>query len=244
VKTPTSRWRIYIEEEEILAGDLQPPSTGGKNRQLSVAGGGSVSGAPSGGSLSLSPSDRNIPLLSLASVDELSSLNRCLEHPTCAYYLNLFLRSEYSVENLLFIGEVRAFRAEAERLQTYARQIFNFFVAEDSINQVNVEHRQRRAVQENLARTALENVFAPVEKEVLSLLSKDSYPRFLRSAFCQRLLKQLSKERAERGLAALGGATSGPSTLHLEIKHEVEASLAHFTDAELEEMESAPLDLS
>jgi hypothetical protein len=157
---------------------------------------------------------RNKDLLLIHEIEELASLSRCLESPTCTMYLSQFLRHEYCVETVLFLAEVRNYRQAAEKLAHQSRQIFGLFISDQAVNQVSVEWGLRRAISQNLKTQMahLADLFGAVEKEVRSKLSNDAFPRFLNSIYCLRLLKHLTLERRQARLRHERQQSGAPST--------------------------------
>lgn len=145
----------------------------------------------------LSQPVKNKDLLLSHELEELASLPRCLESPTCMIYLSQYLRHAYCVETVLFLAEVRSFRLASERLAHHARQIYRLFIGDDAVNQVSVAWGVRRAISQNMKTqfAFLADLFEPAEEEVTAALSRDVFPRFLNSIYCLRLLKHMTLER-------------------------------------------------
>lgn len=187
MKTASSRWRIHVEEEECaFEGPL-----------LSAA--------------DLARPVRSKDLLLVHEIEELASVARCLESPLCTQYFSSFLRDEYSGESVLFLLEARGFRLAAERLQHQARQLYSLFLSDEAVNQVAVDWTLRRATHRRMhgQMGGLAELFAPVENELMAALSRDAFPRFLRSLHCLRLLKHLTLQRQQRARRRNNALTQG-----------------------------------
>lgn len=128
-------------------------------------------------------------------------LEDVLTQPDLKHVFAEYLASEFSMENLLFLDAVQRYKDDfdeaeqgtAREIAVRACDIFDTFLREKSMLEVNVSSSQRRSVREALTPyfslddiTTLETppkyeLFNACEEEILNLLRADSFPRFLRS---------------------------------------------------------------
>lgn len=200
MRTATSRWRIHVEESDIA---LSSSSSGGASKP----------GDPPDIDR-LHPDEialikvRSKDLLLSHEIEELASVARCLDSPLCSQYFCAFLRNEYRVESALFLEQAKCFRSAAEKLAHQARQLYAIFISDEASNQVDIAWTARRAAAQRLQlyTAHLSELFTPIEREVMAQLARDSYPRFLHSIQCLKLLKHLTLQRqraAQRGQRGL-----------------------------------------
>ena len=102
-----------------------------------------------------------------------------------------------SVENVKFWLEVNEFHKAADVIQharennchnekdllTFAREIFSSFIEEGSDMQINISEAQSLSIRQRLEseETIKRDLFDNAQKEVYSMMSRHSYPRFLSS---------------------------------------------------------------
>lgn len=204
MRTATSRWRIHVEESDIALSSSSSTTASSKP------------GDPPDIDR-MHPDEialikvRSKDLLLSHEIEELASVARCLDAPLCAQYFCAFLRNEYRVESALFLEQAKCFRSAAEKLAHQARQLYAIFISDEASNQVDIAWNARRATAQRLQlyTAHLAELFTPIEREVMAQLARDSYPRFLQSIQCLKLLKHLTLQRqrafqrGQRGLQEL-----------------------------------------
>ncbi|XP_030285053.1 regulator of G-protein signaling 5 [Sparus aurata] len=97
-----------------------------------------------------------------------------------------FLRSEFSEENLEFWLACEEYRVSPSK--TKASSIYGQFINPDAPQEVNLDAETREsllAVMDSLCA----DTFDKAQQRIYSLMAKDSFPRFLRSAHCMEAIK-------------------------------------------------------
>ena len=117
------------------------------------------------------------------------TLLHILSHPVCAELLKDHMQAAASVENVLFLLAVdkwRLCRSHALR-HLLAVLIFDEFIAEEAVHQINIEATQRAGLAVSIAggkggRAKLSDaLFSRVEKEVCMLVDTNNWKSFVRS---------------------------------------------------------------
>jgi hypothetical protein len=124
---------------------------------------------------------------------DIDGLRKLLADPALRSEFEQFTKRELSFENLRFLAEVDAFKADfdsdepALRL-TKALRIFNNMIVERSILQVNIDAKQRTTVEQafHYSRDGDNNVITDIDvhvfdeayDEIVHLIERDSFPRF------------------------------------------------------------------
>lgn len=97
-----------------------------------------------------------------------------------------FLRSEFSEENLDFWLACEKFRQTRtqSKMAARAKKIFSQFISTQACKEVNLDSWTREATQQNLQNPGglTTSCFLLAQSRIYSLMEKDCYPRFLRSA--------------------------------------------------------------
>ncbi|XP_061752840.1 regulator of G-protein signaling 18 isoform X2 [Nerophis ophidion] len=93
-----------------------------------------------------------------------------------------FLHTEFSEENLEFWLACEEFKTlqSDKKLPSKAKHIYGLFIQADAPKEVNIDHKTKVAIQEELAKPT-RTCFQAAQLKVYSLMKKDSYPRFLHS---------------------------------------------------------------
>jgi hypothetical protein len=137
--------------------------------------------------------NKNLSEKLMIAMDDLKSmLNEVLQDPEGRNLLRDFLESEFSVENLLFIEDCRSFKkaclslnSERKSLTELALEIRDKFVLESAPNCVNLSHKIRKPLLNNLSKISSEiadpidpELFEEACDEVEQMLIRDSFQRF------------------------------------------------------------------
>ncbi|KAG7491425.1 hypothetical protein MATL_G00003500 [Megalops atlanticus] len=102
-----------------------------------------------------------------------------------------FLRSEFSEENLEFWLACEDYRTTPEsKLGAKALSIYKQFINSEAPQEVNLDSETREALTSMIEAPAADT-FDIAQQRIYSLMAKDSFPRFLRSSYCQEALKAL-----------------------------------------------------
>nr|XP_013809497.1 PREDICTED: regulator of G-protein signaling 16-like [Apteryx mantelli mantelli] len=102
-----------------------------------------------------------------------------------------FLKTEFSEENLDFWLACEDFKKTRSKtkLASKANRIFEEFVQSEAPREVNIDHETREITRKNLS-GATSACFNEAQAKTRTLMEKDSYPRFLKSASYQDMTKQ------------------------------------------------------
>ncbi|XP_030636635.1 regulator of G-protein signaling 5 [Chanos chanos] len=102
-----------------------------------------------------------------------------------------FLRSEFSEENLEFWLACEEYKRTPESmLGTKAQSILTQFINSDAPQEVNLDSETREALCGVLGAPDAGS-FDHAQQQIYTLMAKDSFPRFLRSSYCQQALRAL-----------------------------------------------------
>ncbi|KPP75637.1 regulator of G-protein signaling 16-like [Scleropages formosus] len=104
-----------------------------------------------------------------------------------------FLVSEFSEENIAFYLACEDYRStkSPSKLIAKANKIYEEFVKIDAPREVNIDHETRAITKKNLERPT-ESSFNLAQNKIYTLMEKDCYPRFLRSAAYQEVAGRLT----------------------------------------------------
>ncbi|XP_060088431.1 regulator of G-protein signaling 16 [Heteronotia binoei] len=107
-----------------------------------------------------------------------------------------FLKTEFSEENLEFwlaCEEYKKTRSKT-KLVSRANRIFEEYVQNEAPREVNLDHETREATRKNLT-VVNPACFEEAQAKTYTLMEKDSYPRFLKSAYYRDLVEQATSHR-------------------------------------------------
>nr|XP_021324130.1 regulator of G-protein signaling 21 [Danio rerio] len=105
-----------------------------------------------------------------------------------------FLKSEYSEENILFwlaCEEYKKVTNEPEMI-SMANQIYTEFVQTEAPRQVNIDSGTRTNITNSISEPTRSS-FDTAQKMIFSLMTRDCYPRFLKSDIYQSILQKHGK---------------------------------------------------
>ncbi|XP_072555903.1 regulator of G-protein signaling 5-like [Paramormyrops kingsleyae] len=111
------------------------------------------------------------------------SFDRLLENKDGLLTFRAFLVSEYSEENIDFYLACEDYKStkSPDKLKTKAKDIYEEFIQRDASREVNIDQKTRDFTKNNLEECK-RMCFDIAQLEVYTLMEKDCYPRFLRSA--------------------------------------------------------------
>ncbi|KAJ8383704.1 hypothetical protein AAFF_G00215460 [Aldrovandia affinis] len=102
-----------------------------------------------------------------------------------------FLRSEFSDENLEFWLACEEYRTTpGTQLGTKALSMYEQFINSEAPQEVNLDSGTREGLASMIEEPTPDS-FDKAQERIYSLMAKDSFPRFLRSSYCQEALKAL-----------------------------------------------------
>uniref|UniRef100_A0A8D0GAK3 Regulator of G-protein signaling 16 n=1 Tax=Sphenodon punctatus TaxID=8508 RepID=A0A8D0GAK3_SPHPU len=111
------------------------------------------------------------------------SFNHLLKSKSGVAAFHTFLKSEFSEENLDFWLACEDYKKTHSKIKLAykADKIFEEFVQNEAPREVNIDHETREETRKNLA-DATSTCFDAAQAKTYTLMEKDSYPRFLKSA--------------------------------------------------------------
>ncbi|XP_063287505.1 regulator of G-protein signaling 3-like [Pelobates fuscus] len=117
------------------------------------------------------------------------SLDSLLAHPYGRAVFRVFLRSEFSDENLDFWLACEDYRDTHPTfiMHSRARKIYHHYIAFQAPKEVNLDARTRELTEHNLL-LPTRTTFDEAQRRIYGLMERDSYPRFLRSDLYQSML--------------------------------------------------------
>lgn len=121
------------------------------------------------------------------------SFHELLAHKEGQCAFTTFLSSEYSEENIAFYLACEDYRKtkSSSKLCSKARKIYEEFICSDAPREVNLDHETRNITLKNMEQPTL-SCFNLAQSKINTLMEKDCYPRFLKSAVYQELITQLA----------------------------------------------------
>ncbi|XP_071291926.1 regulator of G-protein signaling 16 isoform X2 [Agelaius tricolor] len=124
------------------------------------------------------------------------SFDQLLKSKSGVNAFHTFLKTEFSEENLDFWLACEDFKKTRSKtkLASKANRIFEEFVQNEAPREVNIDHETREITRKNLS-GATSACFNEAQAKTRTLMEKDSYPRFLKSASYQ----DMSRQAASRG---------------------------------------------
>lgn len=132
--------------------------------------------------------------------------------PRIRAHLFQFLRAEFNDDHAAFFADVERLKLDAHGDDTWAaaQSIYNRYLQPGASYEVNLSYRLKRAPFTPSDHIA---ILSAAQDEVLQLLAADSFPRFLRSPYCDAMLEELLRahEEAPQDLHAPVAAPAKPS---------------------------------
>jgi len=103
------------------------------------------------------------------------------------------------VENLQFYTSAVAYRRiePVDERNKAAKKIFEDFIEDNALLQVNINSDVKLKIQKEIENPN-QDTFRIAENSIYSLMVADSYPRFLKSAVCGKLVQQIQDEEKQR----------------------------------------------
>ncbi|VDK48217.1 unnamed protein product [Anisakis simplex] len=129
------------------------------------------------------------------------SVQELVRDPIGRQVLETFLESEFSSENIRFWMAIQELKFAAnENVDEKAQRIYEEFLATGAPCQVNVDSRTLENTLKclNDETVARRHAFSPAEEHVFTLMSKDSYPRFVRSQIYKGVLSAAQQQGSRR----------------------------------------------
>ncbi|XP_015218017.1 regulator of G-protein signaling 17 isoform X2 [Lepisosteus oculatus] len=126
------------------------------------------------------------------------SFERMMYSPSGRNLFRQFLRSEYSEENLLFWLACEDLKHEknTKAVDEKARIIYEDYVSILSPKEVSLDSRVREGINRNLLEPNCD-MYNEAQLQIYTLMHRDSFPRFLNSAFYKSLVESARGSSAE-----------------------------------------------
>jgi len=126
-------------------------------------------------------------------------LHGILQHSVARAKFAKQLEAEYATESLFFYEAVTAVAASSASLKTSARSLINEFIVEGAPQQVNIPSDLQKqlasfnegAIDEHTDEKWLKKLLMKAQAETYMLMSRDSLPRFVKSAPFQAMLADM-----------------------------------------------------
>lgn len=131
--------------------------------------------------------------LNPADHEELSCMLNILTTSAVAPYFKMFMTSNLLLENLMFWDEAEKYR---ESVCQQADRLYMNFIAEQSINQINIASSLRQRVDEGMEDPA-SCTFDEAQAECFKLMETNAYRQFLSSKFCKAYLHSKLQRRSK-----------------------------------------------
>uniref|UniRef100_A0A672QDV0 Regulator of G-protein signaling 21-like n=1 Tax=Sinocyclocheilus grahami TaxID=75366 RepID=A0A672QDV0_SINGR len=124
------------------------------------------------------------------------SLDNLLSSKCGLTALRLFMKSEYSEENIEFWMACEEFKKIRSRskLESRAKTIYDKFIRPDSPKEINLDFYTRESLQQSLL-IPMQSSFKAAQNRAYFLMEHNSYPRFLDSELYHRLCRFAAGER-------------------------------------------------
>ncbi|TWW58324.1 regulator of G-protein signaling 21-like [Takifugu rubripes] len=108
----------------------------------------------------------------------------------------VFLKSEFSEENIEFWTACEEFRAHTsqENLLSRASSIYEEFVKNEAPKEINLDFHTKNAIMQSLHEPHA-NIFMAAQRKVYSLMENNAYPRFIHSDLYRELCNAARRER-------------------------------------------------
>jgi len=135
--------------------------------------------------------NEDITSLTLGEIQSWSdSFERLMDSLSGRRIFREFLRCEYSEENILFWLACEDLKKEnnAEKIEEKARMIYEDYVSILSPREVSLDARVREIVNKNMI-SPQQSTFDEAQLQIYTLMSRDSYRRFIVSPLYREMLK-------------------------------------------------------
>lgn len=117
------------------------------------------------------------------------SFERLMRSPAGRNVFRVFLRTEYSEENMLFWLACEDLKQESSRsrVEEKALSIYDDYISILSPKEVSLDSRVREVINRKIEQPSAVS-FDDAQLQIYTLMHRDSYPRFLSSSFYTALL--------------------------------------------------------
>ncbi|XP_053104364.1 regulator of G-protein signaling 21 [Hemicordylus capensis] len=115
-----------------------------------------------------------------------------------------FLKSEFSEENIEFWLACEDFKKtkSAAKIALKAQKIYSEFIQADAPKEINIDFSTRDHITQNISEPTLQ-CFDDAQRLIYCLMTKDSFPRFLKSEAYKELVNRQQNGNQKRWLLFL-----------------------------------------
>ncbi|KAM4641535.1 regulator of G-protein signaling 21 [Discoglossus pictus] len=127
------------------------------------------------------------------------TMEKLLAHEDGLAAFRAFLKSEFSDENIEFwlaCEELKKAKTSSQ-IALKANQIYCEFIQTEAPREVNIDHKTRDTISRNISEPT-STCFDDAQQLILCLMTKDSFPRFLRSEYYKELLKKQQQDQQQQ----------------------------------------------
>ncbi|XP_006007574.1 regulator of G-protein signaling 18 [Latimeria chalumnae] len=119
------------------------------------------------------------------------SFRKLLSHKDGIEVFSVFLKTEYSQENIEFWLACEEYKKTKStgKLASKAKKIYLEFIEAEALKEVNLDFLTKEITKENILHPTLSS-FDLAQTKIYNLMEKDSYPRFLKSNIYLDLIRQ------------------------------------------------------
>ncbi|XP_069089254.1 regulator of G-protein signaling 21-like [Pleurodeles waltl] len=102
-----------------------------------------------------------------------------------------FLQSEFSDENIEFWLACEEFKKAktSAQIASKANKIYCDYIQTEAPKEINIDHKTRDNITKNISQPTI-TCFDEAQRNILCLMTKDSYPRFLKSDVYKEFMKK------------------------------------------------------
>ncbi|XP_010864271.1 regulator of G-protein signaling 20 isoform X2 [Esox lucius] len=126
------------------------------------------------------------------------SFDHLMSCPAGRVAFRMFLRTEFSEENMLFWLACEEFTKETNKtaIEEKARVIYEDYISILSPKEVSLDSRVREVINKNMLEPSSQT-FDDAQVQIYTLMQRDSYPRYMNSPAYKNLLNSLTEQAPE-----------------------------------------------
>jgi len=130
--------------------------------------------------------------------DQSLGFERLMSNSIGKTIFGMFLKSEYSCENLMFWNACNILKdvQDEDEFQENVEIVFKTFLEPSSLHEVSLDFKVKEKLDKDRGETAPRTIFDEAQIKIYSLMHRDSFPRFLLSETYRQLVK-VKKENPE-----------------------------------------------
>jgi len=130
--------------------------------------------------------------------DQSFGFERLMSNSIGQTIFGMFLKSEYSIENLMFWKACELLKdvTDEDEFQENVEIVFKTFLEPSSLHEVSLDFKVKEKMYKDRGESAPRSIFDEAQMKIYSLMHRDSFPRFLLSETYRQLVK-VKKENPE-----------------------------------------------